>query len=138
MGSGEASKIEKTVDLLLSKMAGVTDDSDWVEADGWVGKWIITGDGGMEKVYEIRGGKFHTTYERDPREYRAEVTMSVDTFLDLAAAALDGNGEDVFMKKFRNSAIRYRGDSWMADSERFRKLFQRLRSIRTVGGLLKK
>lgn len=137
MAPGEVSKIEKLVDFLLEKVAAVTDDDDWIEADGWVGKWIIVGEGGVQKIYEIKDGKFNPTHERDFSEYKGEVTMSVDTFLDLIDAAIHGKGEEVFLAKYRSSAIRYRGEGWIVDSERFRKILRRLGNV-GVRGLLKK
>lgn len=137
MAPSEITKIEKLVDFLLTKVAEVAEEDDWQEADGWVGKWIIVGEGGFQKAYEIREGKFYPTQERDPSEYKGEVTMSVDTFLDLLDAALHGKGEDCFMSKYKTSAIRYRGDGWIVDSERFRKVLKRLGNV-GMRGLLKK
>jgi len=55
--------------------------------------------------------------------------MSEDTFLDLVEGALHGRGEDVFAQKYASRAIRYRGDQWIVDSERFRKVLKRLSGI---------
>ncbi len=136
MAPGEISKIERLVDFLLSKVAEVAENDDWQEADGWIGKWVIIGEGGFQKVYEIKDGKFHPIQAREDNEYKGEVTMSVDTFLDLLDAALHGRGEDCFMSKYKTDAIRYRGDGWIVDSERFRKVLKRLGKA-GIKGLLK-
>lgn len=133
MASGSISKIEQLVDFLMSKIAEVADDEDWKESDGWVGKWTIIGDQDITKIYAIRGGKFYPTGEHE--QYTGQVEMSEDTFLDLVDGALKGRGEDVFARKYASRAIRYRGDQWIVDSERFRKVLRRiaaspLRSLR--------
>jgi len=127
MGTGEVSKIGKLVDKMMSRVAAVADDEDWKESDGWIGKWTIVGENSIERVYAIRDGKFSSIGEQD--EYTGQVEMSEDTFLDLVAAALDGKGEEMFVDKYRRSAIRYRGDQWIVDSERFRKVLKRLSGI---------
>ncbi len=127
MASGEGSKIGKLVDYLMSKMAEVADDEDWKESDGWVGKWTILGPIGITRIYEIHHGKFWPTSER--QEYTGEVEMSEDTFLDLVDGALRGKGEDVFARKYASRAIRYRGDQWIVDSERFRKVLRRISGV---------
>jgi hypothetical protein len=124
MGTGQASKIGQLVDFLMRKVSEVADDEDWKESDGWVGKWTIVGPQGISRVYSISGGKFHQVGEQP--SYTGEVEMSEDTFLDLIDAALRGRGEDVFAKKYALHAIRYRGDQWIVDSERFRKVLKRL------------
>lgn len=127
MASGEGSKIGKLVDFLMSNVAEVADDEDWKESDGWVGKWTIVGPEGVTRIYEIRNGKFCLTSEKE--KYTGEVEMSEDTFLDLIDAALYGKGEDVFSQKYASRAIRYRGEQWIVDSERFRKVLRRLSGI---------
>ena len=127
MASGEGSKIGKLVDFLMGKMAEVADDEDWKESDGWVGKWVICGPSGITRIYEIHSGKFWPTTER--QEYTGEVEMSEDTFLDLVDGALHGKGEDVFARKYAARAIRYRGDQWIVDSERFRKVLRRIGGV---------
>jgi len=72
-------------------------------------------------------GKFHPSDEQE--EYTGQVEMSEDTFLDLVDAALRGKGEEMFVDKYRKAAIRYRGDQWIVDSERFRKVLKRLSGI---------
>ena len=124
MDTGQKSKIEQLVDFLMEKVAEVADDEDWQEADGWVGKWTIVGESDITKVYEIRGGKFYSAEDND--EYTGQVDMSQDTFLDLVDSALHGKGEDCFALKYATRAIRYRGDQWIVDSERFRKVLRRL------------
>ncbi len=126
MGAGEGSKIAQLVDFLMAKLSEVADDEDWKESDGWVGKWTIVGPQGLTRIYEIHDGKFYPTKER--QAYTGEVEMSEDTFLDLMDGALHGKGEDVFATKYAKHAIRYRGDQWVVDSERFRKVLRRLGS----------
>lgn len=124
MATGQKSKVEQLVDFLMEKVAEVADDEDWEEADGWVGKWTIVGENDITKIYEIRGGKFFTAREHE--EYTGQVDMSQDTFIDLVDAALHGKGEECFARKYASRAIRYRGDQWIVDSERFRKVLRRL------------
>jgi len=124
MATGQRSKVEELVDYMMEKLAEVADDEDWEEADGWVGKWTIVGERNITKVYEIRGSKFYPAGEQD--EYTGQVDMSVDTFIDLVYAAQHGRGEDCFVDKYATRAIRYRGDQWIVDSERFRKVLRRL------------
>lgn len=127
MGTGETSKIGKLVDILMSRVANVADEEDWKESDGWVGKWTIYGENNITRVYSIREGKFYHSEEQE--EYTGQVEMSEDTFLDLVDASLHGKGEDMFIDKYRRAAIRYRGDHWIVDSERFRKVLRRLSGI---------
>ncbi|KKM78919.1 hypothetical protein LCGC14_1355110 [marine sediment metagenome] len=127
MGSGQTSKIGRLVNLLMEKVAEVAGEDDWEEADGWVGKWTIEGPDDVTLVYEIRGGKFFETRERE--NYTGEVRMSEDTFLDLVDAALHGRGEQVFIEKYRKWHIQYFGEQWLVDSERFRKVLKRLGSV---------
>jgi len=120
-------KISRLVDFLMEQVAAVADDDDWKEADGWIGKWVIHGENEIERVYSIRNGKFSLITDVD--EYTGQVEMSEDTFLDLVDGALRGRGEDVFSQKYAARAIRYRGDQWIVDSERFRKVLKRLSGI---------
>lgn len=121
---GEDSKIGKLVDFLMTKLSQVADEDDWKESDGWVGKWTITGPLGLTRIYAIHSGRF---YPSRPQEiYTGEVEMSEDTFLDMMDGALHGRGEEVFALKYAKHAIRYRGDQWIVDSERFRKVLKRL------------
>jgi len=127
MESGETSKIGRLVDSMMSRVAEVADDEDWKESDGWVGKWTIYGEKSITRVYSVRDGKFYPIGEQE--EYTGQVEMSEDTFLDLVAAALHGKGEEMFIDKYRTAAIRYRGDQWIVDSERFRKVLKRMGEI---------
>lgn len=127
MASRSVSKIEQLVEFLMDKVAEVADDGDWQESDGWVGKWTIYGDQQITKRYAIKGGKFFPVGEQE--QYTGEVEMSEDTFLDLVDGAFKGHGEEVFARKYASRAIRYRGDQWIVDSERFRKVLKR------IGGL---
>lgn len=137
MGTRETSKVEKLVNVLLNKVKEVALEDDWEEADGWVGKWTIWGDGGFEKVYEIKDGHFVATHEREAEEYKGAVTMSVDTFLDLFDAALHGRGEKCFQEKYRSCAIRYQGEGWLVDSERFRRVLRNMGRVGVVRRFLK-
>ncbi len=134
MATGETSKIAQLVDFLMGKIAEVADDDDWKESDGWIGKWSIVSSPrtplesqGVTRIYAIRNGKFHPA---SPQEhYTGEVEMSEDTFLDLMDGALHGRGDYVFAEKYAKHAIRYRGEQWVVDSERFRKVLKRLGTI---------
>lgn len=133
MATGQDSKIGKLVDILMGKVSEVADGEDWKESDGWVGKWSIIGPQGITRIYTIRSGKF---YPSSPQQkYTGEVEMSEDTFLDLMEGALQGKGEDVFAQKYAKHAIRYRGEQWVVDSERFRKVLRRLGSMPLRGML---
>jgi len=127
MAAGQDSKIGKLVDFLMNKISQVADDEDWKESDGWVGKWSIIGPQGITRIYAIHGGKFYPTTPQ--QKYTGEVEMSEDTFLDLMEGALQGKGEDVFSQKYAKHAIRYRGEQWIVDSERFRKVLRRLGGV---------
>ena len=124
MATGEGSKIGRLVDSLMSKVAEIADDDDWKESDGWVGKWTVYGEKSITRIYAIKDGKFYPIGEQV--EYTGQVEMSEDTFLDLVEGALKGRGEDVFAQKYAARAIRYRGDQWIVDSERFRKVLKRI------------
>ncbi len=124
MDSGQDSKIGKLVDFLMSRVSQAAAGEDWKESEGWIGKWNIIGEQEISRIYEIRGGKFHPG---SPQEtYTGQVEMSEDTFLDLMAGAFNGQGEAVFVEKYAKHAIRYRGDQWIVDSERFRKILKTL------------
>lgn len=124
MGSKADSKIAQLIEHLMTRVADVADDEDWLEADGWVGKWTVYGEDKIERCYAIRNSRFYPTVEQE--EYTGQVEMSEDTFLDLVDASLRGKGEQMFIDKYRRAAIRYRGDQWIVDSERFRKVLRRL------------
>jgi len=127
MGTGETSKIGRLVDIMMNQVAEVADDEDWKESDGWIGKWTIYGENIITRIYSISNGKFYRIGEQE--EYTGQVEMSEDTFLDLVDAALKGRGEELFVDKYRTAAIRYRGDQWIVDSERFRKVLRRISGI---------
>lgn len=127
MVSEQGSKIGKLIDLLMSSVAEVADDEDWKESDGWIGKWTICGENNIERIYAVRDGKFCPMEVSE--EYTGQVEMSEDTFLDLVEGALKGRGEGIFAQKYAARAIRYRGDQWIVDSERFRKVLKRLRGV---------
>lgn len=127
MGTGETSKIGQLVDKLMNQVAHVADEEDWKESDGWIGKWTIYGENNITRIYSISNGKFYRIGEQE--EYTGQVEMSEDTFLDLVDAALKGRSEELFVDKYRTAAIRYRGDQWIVDSERFRKVLKRLGGI---------
>jgi len=127
MGTGETSKIGRLVDIMMNQVAEVADDEDWKESDGWIGKWTIYGEDTITRIYSISNGKFYRIGEQE--EYTGQVEMSEDTFLDLVDAALKGRGEELFVDKYRTAAIRYRGDQWIVDSERFRKVLRRISGI---------
>ena len=124
MGTGETSKIGRLVDKMMNQIADVADEEDWKESDGWIGKWTIYGENIITRIYSISNGKFYRIGEQE--EYTGQVEMSEDTFLDLVDAALKGRGEGLFVDKYRTAAIRYRGDQWIVDSERFRKVLRRI------------
>jgi len=124
MASGQSTQIEKLVDRLMNNVAEVADGEDWKESDGWIGKWTIIGENTITKIYSVRSGKFIEIGEQD--EYTGQVEMSEDTFLDLVGAAIHGKGDEMFAQKYASRAIRYRGDQWVVDTERFRKVLRRL------------
>jgi hypothetical protein len=127
MGDQANSTIAKLVDHLMMKVSEVADQDDWKESDGWVGKWSITGPNGITRIYGIRAGRFYPAEPQD--KYTGEVEMSEDTFLDLMEGALHNRGEQVFAQKYAIHAIRYRGNQWIVDSERFRKVLKRLGAL---------
>ncbi|KKL46381.1 hypothetical protein LCGC14_2346120 [marine sediment metagenome] len=126
MVSGESSKVGQLIDNFIQQLSEVADDEDWQEADGWVGKWTILGgkEGDISRVYEVRDGRFSPTTPR--QVYTGEVIMSQDTFLDIVAAALHGKGEETFAEKYGKRRIRYEGEQWLVDSERFRRVLRRM------------
>lgn len=126
MVSEKDSNISRLVDHMMSQVAEVADEEDWKESDGWVGKWTIVGGQNITRVYAIHAGKFHPATPQD--KYTGEVEMSEDTFLDLVAGALQGKGEATFAIKYAHNHIRYKGEHWIVDSERFRKVLRRLGS----------
>ena len=126
MADEQNPKIAGLVDYLMAQVEKVADGGDWKEADGWLGRWIIGGPGGIVKVYEIKDGKFNALDPRTQKKFTGEVEMSEDTFLDLIDAALHGKGEDAFAQKYAKRHIRYKGAQWVVDSERFRKVLKRL------------
>ncbi len=119
-------RINVVVQQFMKRVAEVADDEDWAESDGWLGKMIITLDGGSDEtyVYEIRDGKMQLTTSSGP--FIATMKMSRKTFLDILTAAFDSRGEEVFMEKYGARHVTYDGDFWIVDSERFRKVFRRM------------
>lgn len=127
MADGENTNIGKLVDFLMGKLSEVANDDDWKESDGWVGKWTIVGANMKPRIYMIQNGRFIPTVEQ--AKYTGEVEMSEDTFLDLLDAALHGRGEECFAEKYAHSHIRYKGQRWVVDSERFRKVLKRIGTV---------
>lgn len=121
MGNQSDSKVDRLINHFLEKMSEQADPSDWKEADGWVGKWTITGK--TTRSYEVRGGRLCPTTEQE--SYTGQVEMSEDTFIDLIQAAMRGNIEEVFAQKYGRSHIIYKGEQWIVDSERFRKILRK-------------
>lgn len=126
MVSKPGSNIAKLVDHLMSKVSEVAEGEDWKEAEGWVGRWIIDGPKGVVKTYEIKQGKVISYTAKPGEKFTGEVQMSDDTFLDLMDAAFEGKVDQCFAEKYARKAIRYRGQQWIVDSERFRKVLKRL------------
>jgi len=132
MASGEAgdigahnSKIAALVDRFMKQVASGTDDEDWQEADGWVGKMVLTDTkGAYVYTYAVKAGKMERSESRGP--FVAVVTMSISTFLDLLDAAFNGRADIVFERKYAGRHIKYQGERWIVDSERFSKVFRRL------------
>jgi hypothetical protein len=119
-------RVKLLVDQFMKKVDEVADDDDWAESDGWLGKMVLTDPAGDQTyVYEISEGKMAAA-DQDGRELTATMTMSVDTFLDLIDAALDGRGGEVFRQKYGRRHIQYAGKQWIVDSERFSKVFSRM------------
>jgi hypothetical protein len=127
MGDKQGTKIGQLVDFLMKLVSEVADEEDWKESDGWVGRWKIVGGEGIERIYAIHDGKFHNVGPQ--QKYTGEVEMSEDTFLDLIEGAMHGRSEMVFAEKYAMHAIRYKGDQWIVDSERFRKVLKRLGGV---------
>lgn len=127
MVSGETSKIAQLVDHFIERLSEVAEDEDWKESEGWVGKWTILGSQGITRILEIRRGKFYPVPAQP--NYKGQVEMSEDTFIDLMGAALKHRGEEVFAEKYARHHIRYLGESWLVDSERFRKALRRLGDV---------
>ncbi|KKK93674.1 hypothetical protein LCGC14_2690530 [marine sediment metagenome] len=60
------SKIAQLIDHFMAQVSEVTDAEDWVEADGWRGKWTIVGDDKETvEVYDDRLVFVATSYRRD-------------------------------------------------------------------------
>lgn len=122
----QSKRIKFLVDQFMKKVEGVADDDDWAETDGWLGKMVLTDPSGDQTyVYQIKDGKM-TEADQNGRELTATMTMSIDTFLDLIEAAMEGQGGEVFRKKYGMRHIQYSGKTWLADSERFGRVFNRL------------
>lgn len=125
IGTAHSSKIEALVDRFMKQVETGTDDEDWREADGWVGKMVLTDPKGIyEYTYVVANGKMEKSDSQGP--FVAVVTMSAITFLDLLDAAFKGRADIVFERKYAARHIRYQGERWIVDSERFRKVFRRL------------
>lgn len=117
--------VEKVIDHFMQQVEQVTDDEDWAESDGWVGRMILWSKKGEQvHVYEIRDGKMRKSDSEGP--FVSTVRMSVKTLVDLLNAAFAGRGDVVYVEKYHAGHITYDGGRWIVDSERFRKVFQRL------------
>lgn len=118
--------ITYVVRKFMEQVEQVADDEDWAESDGWLGKMVITrpNEGDEAFVYEIKDGKMSLTVSGGP--FTAVMKMSEKTFLDIIDAALGGQGEEMFMRKYAARHVAYDGAFWVVDSERFRKVFKRL------------
>lgn len=129
IGTAHSSKIEALVDRFMRQVASGTDDEDWREADGWVGQLVLTDTkGAYVYTYVVQNGKMERSESRGP--FVGVVTMSTDTFLDLLDAAFKGRAGIVFERKYAGRHIRYQGERWIVDSERFGKVFRRLGAAR--------
>lgn len=119
-------KIARLVGQFMAQVEEVAENDDWVESDGWLGKMVLKDDEGDQTyVYQIRDGKMQPTVSEGP--FVAVMTMYVKTFMDLIEVALKGGDtEMVFAQKYAGRHITYAGETWIVDSERFRKVFKRL------------
>lgn len=153
--SSQITEVDRLVNAFMKKVGEVADSEDWVESDGWVGQIVIVyPDRDSTHTYAIRDGTFHPSDSEGP--FVAIVRMSVDTFIDLMTAAssnavacpycgnksqrrkpcsschqvvpdnAEGWAEFLFIDKYRRKHIGYVGDTWIVDSERFRKVFKRM------------
>jgi len=122
--------VERVIDNFMTQVEQVTDDEDWAESDGWVGRMILWTDGKPDQVYvyEITDGKMRKSESEGP--FVSTIQMSVQTLLDLLNAAFRGRGDDVYIDKYHAGHIVYDGGRWIVDSERFRKVFARLAASR--------
>lgn len=129
----QSKRIKFLVDQFMKKVETVADDDDWAETDGWLGKMVLTDPSGDQTyVYQIKDGKM-TEVAQDGQELTATMTMSIDTFLDLIEGAMDGQGGEVFRKKYGMRHIQYSGKTWLADSERFGRVFNRMAAADAAG-----
>lgn len=127
-------KIAFLVEQFMKKVEEVATDEDWTESDGWLGRMVLRDHRGEQSyIYEIKDGKM-TPAEQDGRTFTATITMSIDTFLDVMDAALDGRGGEVFSYKYARRHIIYDGEHWIVDSERFAKVFKRMGAAQAVRG----
>ena len=130
MDSGKTGHVGRLVDRFMALVTEVADGGDWAESDGWVGKMVlITAKGEQQYIYRVQDGKMTPT--DSPGPYVAVMTMSTETFLDLIESAFEGTAEEVFEEKYARRHIDYRGERWIVDSERFRKVFKRIGRIPT-------
>lgn len=127
--------LAQLMDKCIAEVQRATDDEDWRECDGWVGRRVLwDGKGKQTYTYEIRGGKLCATDSGGP--FVATVTMSVDTFLDLIDAILpgvSGKAGQGLERKHAARHIAYEGERWLVDSGRFRKVFYRIGSATGPG-----
>ena len=109
----------------MKMVEDVGEPEDWAEADGWVGKMIISEKSSdREYIYRVREGKMVPVDHSEV--FTATIRMSSDTFLDIVEGALNSAGEETFMRKYANGSILYYGERWIVDSERFKKAFRRM------------
>lgn len=113
------------MDAFMLHVEAGTEDDDWEDTDNWLGRVTLKRqEGDQTFIYHVMDGKMVRTQSDGP--YIASIVMSVQTFLDIMEAALQGKGEDMWVDKYGAGRIVFQGDRWVADSERFRKILRRM------------
>ena len=117
--------VAELMDEFMLQIEANTEEEDWEDADNWIGRVTLKRQEGTQHfIYNVQDGKMVRTQSDGP--YIASILMSVDTFLDVMEAALDGRGEEMWVRKYGAGHIVFQGDRWVADSERFRKILRRM------------
>ncbi len=120
-----AGDVAALMDAFMLQVEAGTQDDDWEDTDDWIGRVILKRQEGEQTfIYHVTDGKMVRTQSDGP--YIASILMSVQTFLDLMDAALQGKGEDMWVSRYGAGRIVFQGDRWVADSERFRKILRRM------------
>ncbi len=136
MGPGKTNPLKAAKAVLTGDVAALmdefmlhieasTEDSDWEDSDDWIGRVTLKRkEGDQDFIYYVEDGHMVRSQSKGP--YVASILMTVDTVLDVMDAALDGRGEDMWIRKYGAGHIVFQGSRWVADSERFRKILRRM------------